>query len=178
MAAKSGNRTTGRGIVIGPHTAGESGDPEFNGVCCRLGAVSISHSLFDALPWTRSDISAALGVPVQVAPWPSADNHRPNDAVLGLFVYIHPQQNNFGKVRYRSIDGAVILARTDGKELREKEVAALLTYISEISHEITAIVKTEQEDRVGKAEQLAGSVLTKEAFDRFLESRQAEKSGF
>ncbi|KAK5126146.1 hypothetical protein LTR85_011502 [Meristemomyces frigidus] len=176
MATSTKKSATAQGIVIAPHTiAAAAESPASDDFCCKIGAATATSSFFDTLPWATSEISALLGLPVKVAPWPSAQNRQPNNIALGLFIHINPEQDNFGKVRFRSVDGAVIVARIDGKELGEKEVEMLLTYIGEMSHEITTLVSEDHGDRVGKAKEFVGSRWTAEAFGQFVEGRQTEQ---
>ncbi|KAK4541989.1 hypothetical protein LTR36_007189 [Oleoguttula mirabilis] len=179
MPANASRVGFAQGIIIAPYTAPQAaGNLHNDNFCCKISAASMPRSLFDALPWTPSDVSAALGLPVKVAVWPSPDNRVPNNAVLGLFMHVDPAHDKFGKVRYRSMDGAVVVARIDGKELGQKEVEGLLMYLGTLWHAIKELPKAEDEglaDRIGKAKGLAARMLTPEAFGGFFERYLGEQ---
>ncbi|KAK5133587.1 hypothetical protein LTR08_007535 [Meristemomyces frigidus] len=159
---------TANGILIRPRTAVQIGKPAYDGVCAELVVVKAPLSVFNSLPWEPSPISAALGLPVKVARWPS-EKGQPNEGALGLFMHADPEQEDFGRVKYQFVDGAVLVAKTGGDgELRTREVQALLCYLSDLSHEVASFLRTSHDDRIGKAKELAGRRITKEAFGRFL----------
>lgn len=63
---------------------------------------------------------------------------------LALFLNPDPQEDTFGTIRFRRMDGAVLVASdVDGEDVREREVGMVLTYPSGLSVGITTFLREE-----------------------------------
>ena len=120
-----------------------------------LSSLKIPVELFDQQNWVDSPVSDALGFPLKVARWPAANSRLANKFAQGLFMWPNPEAVEFGCVRFRRVDGAVLVARRDGRDVEQREVEALLIYLSTVAKEVTDRVREEREKRRQKEKELA-----------------------
>ncbi|KAK5723410.1 hypothetical protein LTR15_005108 [Elasticomyces elasticus] len=171
----------GRGVLITPRTAEELGLPESDDVFATLTTIKVPLELFDQQPWIDCPATHALGKPLKATRWPSESARVPNNLTLGLFMVADPKDEKFGKVQFRRMNGAVLVASViDGGEVKEKDVEMMLMYLSGMSAQITAFVREERnerdedaeadwiEERVERTQELAARMLTSEAFRQYV----------
>ncbi|KAK1817723.1 hypothetical protein LTR12_007924, partial [Friedmanniomyces endolithicus] len=157
-----------------------------------LTTLSIPLETFANQPWVPCPVSHALGLPLKATRWPSSSARVPNNLALGLFLNPDPDAETFGTIRFRRMDGAVVVAREgDGGEVGEREVEMVLSYLSGVSVGITGFVMGEREKveaeegeegkvevqagRVRRARGLAERVLTPRAFREYAKGRVVKK---
>jgi len=113
----------------------------------------------------------------------------PNNLALGLFLNPDPDAEAFGTVRFRRMDGAVLVVREGdgGEEVGEREVEMVLGYLSGLSMGITGFVRGEREKveavegeegkvevragRARRAREVAERTLTPRAFREYAKGR-------
>ncbi|KAK3639842.1 hypothetical protein LTR56_012222 [Elasticomyces elasticus] len=173
--------TNGRGVMITPRTAEELGLPESDDVFATLTTIKVPLELFSQQPWIDCPATHALGIPLKATRWPSENARVPNNLTLGLFMVADPKDEKFGRVQFRRMNGAVLVASViDGGDVKEKDVEMMLMYLSSMSAQITAFVREERnerdedaeadwiEERVERTQELAARMLTSEAFGQYV----------
>ncbi|KAK5714827.1 hypothetical protein LTR17_017004 [Elasticomyces elasticus] len=171
----------GRGVLITPRTAEELGLPESDDVFATLTTIKVPLELFSQQPWIDCPATHALGIPLKATRWPSENARVPNNLTLGLFMVADPKDPKFGKVQFRRMNGAVLVASvTDGEDVKEKDVEMMLMYLSGTSAQITAFVREARnerdedaeadwiEERLERTQELAARMLTSEAFGQYV----------
>ncbi|KAK4888146.1 hypothetical protein LTR27_012932 [Elasticomyces elasticus] len=171
----------GRGVLITPRTAEELGLFESDDVFATLTTIKVPLELFSQQPWIDCPATHALGIPLKATRWPSENARVPNNLTLGLFMVADPKDEKFGKVQFRRMNGAVLVASVmDGGEVKEKEVEMMLMYLSGMSAQFTTFVREERnerdedaeadwiEQRVERTQELAARMLTSEAFRQYV----------
>ncbi|KAK0889621.1 hypothetical protein LTR91_026349, partial [Friedmanniomyces endolithicus] len=99
---------------------------------------------FDKQPWVDCPVTHTLGLPLKATRWSSINSRVPNNLALALFLNPDPQEDTFGTIRFRRMDGAVLVASdVDGEDVREREVGMVLTYLSGLSVGITTFLREE-----------------------------------
>ncbi|TKA76217.1 hypothetical protein B0A55_06601 [Friedmanniomyces simplex] len=187
--------TTRRGVLITPLTGEERGLTLFSvpaDVFATLTTLKIPLEIFDSQPWVDCRATHSLGLPLRATRWPSDNARVPNNFPLGLFLNPDPEDDTFGTIRFRRLDGAVLVASAvDNGEVKEKEVEMALTYLGGLSGEMTAFVREEREkvkaaegeerrnedqaEKVERARELAGKTLTQDAFRRYVKGCVGKK---
>ncbi|KAK0929079.1 hypothetical protein LTR57_002154, partial [Friedmanniomyces endolithicus] len=147
---------------------------------------------FASQPWAPCSATHALGLPLKATRWPSTNSRVPNNLALGLFLNPDPDAEAFGTVRFRRMDGAVLVAREgDGEEVGEREVEMVLGYLTGLAAGITEFVRGEREKveavegeegkvevragRARRAREVAERTLTPRAFREYAKGRVVKK---
>ena len=116
----------------------------------------------------------------------------PNNLALGLFLNPDPDAETFGTIRFRRMDGTVVVAREgEGEEVGEREVEIVLGYLSGLAAGVTGFVRGEREKveveeddgrkvevqagRARRARELAERALTPRAFREYVKGRVVKK---
>lgn len=180
--SSSGQQAFFHGVVIIPRPSSDAdattiaGSHEETGRLLEITAVRIPTADYDpdAIVWTPSPVSALLGLPVELARWPCADNKLRVQALKGFFMICDPADVAFGKVatNMRGFMGGVVMRKVDGGVLGKEDVEVLIAYLSEISEEMTGFSRAPHE---GEVRELMARILTRGALRGFWEGYKAEK---
>ncbi|KAK0877183.1 hypothetical protein LTR87_009012 [Friedmanniomyces endolithicus] len=178
------------GVLITPRTGQEVGHPDSQDSFTTLTTLTIPLEFFVTQPWVPCPVTHALGLPLKATRWPSTNSRVPNNLALGLFLNPDPDAEAFGTIRFRRMDGAVVVAREgegEGEEVGEREVEMVLSYLSGLSVGFTGFVRGEREKveaeggeegkvevqagRARRARELAEKILTPRAFREYAKGR-------
>jgi len=157
-----------------------------------LTTITIPLEFFVTQPWVPCPVTHALGLPLEATRWPSSSSRVPNNLALGLFLNPDPDAEAFGTIRFRRMDGAVVVVREgEGEEVGEREVEIVLSYLSGVSAGVAGFVRGEREKveaeedeerkvevragRARRARELAERDLTPRAFREYAKGRVVKK---
>ena len=168
-----------QGVLIASRSPEEVGQPDSTDHFAALGTVQIPSHLAARLPWEISPTSAVVGLPLKITWWPSDNSKQTNNITLGLLMDPDPESDDFGRVKYKRMDGTMVVARTDGKDVSKDEVKALLFYLGSVASTIQSLVKAgyeTAEDRVANAKAFVETKLTAAALQNYAETLAQAKS--
>jgi len=140
---------------------------------------NMPRSLYDNIRFEPSHVAATIGLPYQAGRFPGEDARVDNPGVKGLFMVIDPEKEEFGKVRFKDIYGAVVVAMADGSEgeVTVEKVKNLLGYTDVVAKEVREYLSGGylDQERADEAKEVRDKVLTKAAFVEWV--RKEPESG-